>query len=152
MWISTHRLRERVLAHGSLNHFHGSFLQGFPWPIIFLCLVLSPCWVYLRVIPAVRMHLWEGWHHLLWGGTPSLLGPQGAFLCMCSWKGLPDVENKGYVVSLSSVWAGLSSSLPLRVFSSSWSICPQEQILTVQLGAHLPPDSRLLKWQNENGL
>ena len=54
---------------------------------------------------------------------------------MCSWKGLLDVENKGYVVSLSSVWAGLSSSLPLCILSSSWSIYPQ--VTAPQPRAHL---------------
>lgn len=58
---------------------------------------------------------------------------------MVSWKGLLDVENKGYVISLSSVWAGLSSSLPLRILSSSWSICPQAT--AAQTRAHLSPAS-----------
>ena len=31
--------------------------------------------------------LWVDWHHLLWGGTPSLFDPQGAFLHMRSWEG-----------------------------------------------------------------
>ena len=42
---------------GSLNHFHGAFLPSFLWPIILLCLVLSLCLVYLRVLPCVRVHL-----------------------------------------------------------------------------------------------
>ena len=42
---------------GSLKHLHGAFLPGFLWPIILLCLVLSPYLVYLRVLPCVRMHL-----------------------------------------------------------------------------------------------
>ena len=64
---------------------------------------------------------------------------------MVSWKGLLDVENKGYVLSLSSVWAGLSSSLPLRILSSSY-ICPQ--VTGAQPRAHLSHASvaRAGKW------
>ena len=47
-----------------------------------------------------------GWH-------PSLFSPQGTFLCMNSWKDLFDLKNEKYVVSLSFIWAGSSSSLPL---------------------------------------
>ena len=32
--------------------------------------------------------LWEGWHHLLWGDTPSLFNPARAFLCMGGWESL----------------------------------------------------------------
>ena len=31
--------------------------QGSPWPIILICLVLSPYLVYLSVLPCVRVHL-----------------------------------------------------------------------------------------------
>ena len=41
----------------SLNHFYGAFLPVFLWPIIFLCLVLSPYLVYLRVLPFVRAYV-----------------------------------------------------------------------------------------------
>lgn len=68
----------------------GTFLSGFLQPIILTCLVLSPCLVYLRVLPCVHASLsqdgsqwrglWVGWHHLLWGGAPSLFDLQGAFL------------------------------------------------------------------------
>ena len=71
-----------------------------------------------------RRGLWEGWQHLLWGGAPFLFGPWGAFLHMHSWEGLLDLKNEKYVVSLSLIWAGLSSSLFLPL-SLSWSICPQ---------------------------
>ena len=68
--------------------------------------------------------LWEAWYHLLWGCAPSLFDPQGGFLNMCSQGGLLDLKNEKYVVSLSLIWAGLSSSLLLPL-SLSWSICPQ---------------------------
>ena len=51
-------LREREpRPPGSLNHFDGAFFPGFLWPIILLCLVLSPYLVYLRVLPCVHVHL-----------------------------------------------------------------------------------------------
>ena len=54
----THRWAQREsLPCGSLNHFHGAFLPGFLWPIILLCLVLSPYLVYLRILPCVCAHL-----------------------------------------------------------------------------------------------
>ena len=50
-------LRGESRPRGSLNHFYGTFLPGFLWPIILLCLVLSPYLVHLRVLPCVRAHL-----------------------------------------------------------------------------------------------
>ena len=52
------------------------------------------------------------------GGAPSLFDPRGAFLCMRSWEGLLDLENRKYVVSLSFVGAGLSSSFTLEYLST----------------------------------
>ena len=43
---------------------------------------------------------------------------------MCSWKGLLNLKNKNYVISLSFIWTEHSSSLSL-LLSLSWSICPQ---------------------------
>ena len=40
---------------------------------------------------------------------PPFLAPGGAFLHMCSREGLLDLKNEKYVVSLSFIWAGLSS-------------------------------------------
>ena len=34
----------------------GHFFLGFLWPIISLCLVLSLCLVYHRVLPSVHVH------------------------------------------------------------------------------------------------
>ena len=43
MWIDTQVGSEReMIPRGSLNHLYGAFLPGFLWPIILLCLVLSP--------------------------------------------------------------------------------------------------------------
>ena len=38
---------------GCLIHFCGAFLLGFLWPVILICLVLSPYLVYLRILPWV---------------------------------------------------------------------------------------------------
>ena len=52
MWIDI-----RSQSHGSLHHLYGTFLLGFLWPSILLCLVLSSYLVYLRVLPYVHIHL-----------------------------------------------------------------------------------------------
>ena len=58
MWIDTQVGSERELRpHGGLNHLYGAFLPGFLWPIILLCLVLSPYLVSLRVLPCGPVHL-----------------------------------------------------------------------------------------------
>ena len=52
----TGRFRKRVAeSHGSLNYFYEVFLLGFLWPIILVCLVLSSCLVYLRILLCVHM-------------------------------------------------------------------------------------------------
>ena len=56
VWIDTRAGSERESRpHSSLNHFYGAFLPGFLWPIILLCLVLSPYMVYLRVLPCAHL-------------------------------------------------------------------------------------------------
>ena len=58
MWIDTQADSERESRpRGGVNHLHGAFLPGFLWPIILLCLVLSPYLVYLRILPRVRVRL-----------------------------------------------------------------------------------------------
>ena len=44
-------------SSGGLNHLQGTFFPGLLQPIILTCLVLSPCLVYLRVLPCVRASL-----------------------------------------------------------------------------------------------
>ena len=43
--------------HGSLNHLYGTFLLGFLWPIILICLVQSLYLVHLRILPCAHTHL-----------------------------------------------------------------------------------------------
>ena len=51
-------LRERELHPcGNLNHSYRTFLPGFLWRIILICLVQSPYLVQLRILPCVCMHL-----------------------------------------------------------------------------------------------
>ena len=40
-----------------VNHFYGTFLPGFLWSVILICLVLSPYLVYLCILSRVYMHL-----------------------------------------------------------------------------------------------
>lgn len=75
--------------HGSLNHLYAAV---FLLPLVNH--LVSPGseskLVYLMVLPCAYASLsqegfkgeglWVDWHHLLWGGTPSLFDPQGAFL------------------------------------------------------------------------
>ena len=104
----TGRPREKeTRPRGCLIHFCGALLPGSSRPIILLCLVLSPCLVYLRGLPCVHTHLSPGGlqrrglgvgcHHLLQGAALSLLDHQGDFLRMCSQEGLLDVKNEDYV-------------------------------------------------------
>lgn len=48
-------------------------------------MVPSPCWVYLRVLPAV-LCTYRKVDIACYRVAPLLLGPQKTFLCMCSWK------------------------------------------------------------------
>ena len=53
MWIDIQEGSEKELRlRGSLNHLYGTFIWGFLWPIILLCLVLSLYLVYFRVLPS----------------------------------------------------------------------------------------------------
>ena len=51
------RLRERELLSCALTTPTWGISSGFPLPIILICLVLSPCLVYLRILPCVHVHL-----------------------------------------------------------------------------------------------
>ena len=54
----TDGLREHVAElHpcGSLNYFYGAFLSDFLWPIILICLVHSPYFVHLRILPWILL-------------------------------------------------------------------------------------------------
>ena len=54
------RLRGRVpesRPRDSWNYFYGVFLLVFVWPIIVICLVHGPYFIYLRMLPRLPMHL-----------------------------------------------------------------------------------------------
>ena len=60
MWIETRAKSGRVTEaqpRGSLNYFYGPFLLDFLWPIMLVCLVPSPCLIYLRILPCVHESL-----------------------------------------------------------------------------------------------
>lgn len=59
LWTDTQADSERESCpSGSLNHFYGTFFHlGVLWPIILICLVLSPYLVNLRNFPCVCDHL-----------------------------------------------------------------------------------------------
>ena len=97
MWIETRAKSGRVTEshpRGSFNYFYGTFLLDFLWPIILVCLVPSPCLIYLRILPYVhasltqagffRRGLWVAWHWL--ASLP--FDFQGAFLLMCGQEDL----------------------------------------------------------------
>ena len=42
---------------GGLNPLYRAFLLGLFWPIILLCLILSPDLVYLSILPHMHMYL-----------------------------------------------------------------------------------------------
>ena len=148
-------LRERVTNCGSSNLLYGVFLAGFLWPIILLCLALSPYLVYLIWVPPPHARtslsqdgfqhrgLWEGWHHLLWGGVPSLFGPRGAFLHIYSQEvSLTSRKRNMWSVYLLS---GQGSSPPCCCYYLYLGISVhRRETWAAQPGAHLPPASRRL--------
>ena len=101
-WKHGQALRaSRALVVGS--HSCGAFLPGCLWPVILLCLVLSPYLVYLRILSCVCTHLSakmdsskETYRWL----TSLPLDLQGAFLCTHSREGLLDRENEKYTASV----------------------------------------------------
>ena len=95
--------RQRVTeSHpcGNLNSFYGTFLLGFLWPSVLICLVHSSCLVYLRILPCVRMHLLARQfllqrpvgRQVSFDITP-LWPPRSLFVHVWSWRSL-DLENE----------------------------------------------------------
>ena len=138
-------LRESC-PQGSLNHFYGSFILGFLWPVILLCLVLrlsSKFVLRLSQGPPMCVHVslsqdgfqqrgvWVGWHHWLWGDASSVLTTKGLFRGRVVRKVSLTLRIRDM---WSLIWVGLSFSS-----SSSWSICPQGQTLATQPGVQLSP-------------
>ena len=82
------------------------------------------------------------------GWRPFPFELQGAFLHICTWKGLLDLENKAYVVSLSFIWAGLSFS-SLQLLSSSWSICPEGTSSSCSVSGPSISCLRVTEWMRE---
>ena len=54
--VGRHRVAESH-PHDGLNHFYGTFLPGFLWPTILICLVHSLYFVHLGILPCVHMCL-----------------------------------------------------------------------------------------------
>ena len=79
------------------------------------------------------------WHHLLRGGAPSLFDLHGAFLRMCSWRGLLDFKNEEYVVSYLPSGQGPASSIILLLWSFCYYGVSVHRRETVQPGTHLSP-------------
>lgn len=79
--------------------------------------------------------------------------PQGVFLHVCSQGDLLVLRTEKYVVSLSFVHAGFSSSLPLP-WSLPWVSVHKGQIPAAQPGVYLSPASPdlglLMFWNNRN--
>ena len=99
----------------------GHFLLGFLGPIILLCLVLSLCLVYHRVLPSVRLHF------LAKMDSSEEACRQADIFLACKQPLYSSIVNKISLTSrVRNMWslnqAGLGSSS-----SSSWSICPQKQ-------------------------
>ena len=132
MWIETREGSERESRpHGSLNHFNRTFLPGFLWPIILLCLVLSLYLVYVRVLPCVCVDLSakmdsskEAYGQVDITYYEVTLPPFLTFkepFCACVAGKVSLTLRMRDMWSLSLIWAGLSFS-SLLLF---WSICPQ---------------------------
>ena len=50
-------LRGRVCPRGGVSQVYGASVLGFLWPTIFICLVLSPYFKHLRILPCMRANL-----------------------------------------------------------------------------------------------
>ena len=98
MWIDrpVGRFRERVAPSWQFESLLQALFLCFRWPVILLCLNLSSCLVYLRVLPCVSVHPLakvdsneEAYGQLtsLTMGCCPLSDLQGAFLCMYSCGG-----------------------------------------------------------------
>ena len=64
------RADSEAQPRGCLNHSHGAFLLGVPWPVASLCLLLSRYLVCLRVFPCARASFSQDVFHCrgLWVG------------------------------------------------------------------------------------
>ena len=100
--------------HSSLNHLYGAFLPGFLWPIILICLVHTPCLVYLRIFPCVHMPRWILLKRHL--GRASLdmtpLWPPRSLFCTCM------VEEVSWLRE-QKIW-GLCRVQPPLLISPKW--------------------------------
>ena len=106
---------------GSLNYFFGVFLPGFLQLIIFICLVHSPYFVYLRILPYVCTHLSVKLDSTTKASGQTSISQHHSPLtskdrfCVHMWSGRsPDFENKKYIL-----WAGPAAPSPLVLFSGS---------------------------------
>ena len=119
----TGKLRESC-PHGSLNLLYGVFLLDPLWPIILLSLVLSPYVVYLKVLPCAHLHLSArmdsskeayGYVDITYYGvapSPFLILKESFCAYVIQMTSLT-LRIEKYVISLSLILAGPSSSLPL---------------------------------------
>ena len=132
-----------------MNHLHGSFLPGYLWPVILLCLALTLYLVDPRVLPCVCTFArqdghWRKVRHFLWGGTPSVMVMQGAVLYMYVVRNVSDFENEEYVILY------LLSGLGLASPPSCYFGVPVHRGETpaAQPGAHLSPASQLFIYRS----
>ena len=131
MWAQRERVAESHPG-GILNYFNGAFLPRFLWPIVLICLTLSPHLVCLRVL-LLCAHTslsqdgfyWKGlWvvHITYYEMTPSLFLTSKVSFCIrvvreISW---PREWGKWSLLFLSLICAGLSAS---SIIPLLWSFC-----------------------------
>ena len=149
MWIDTWADSEREShPQGDLNHFYGAFFLGFLWPVISICLVLSPYSVPLTIFQCVRMNLCQdGFHQKsLWVNLASFLfWPPKSFLV---WKSrFPWLEGWEICGLLFSSGQGPASSLGCTAIDILEFLSTGNKLKSLSLwvsGGHLPPASKLL--------
>ena len=117
---------------GSLNPFYGAFLSGFRWPIIWLCLVLRPRLVYLRVLLCVCIS-WPSWilvkrpvgalHHWLWCEAPLLTSEKPSCTCIVGKVSL--TSRMRTIWFLISYLGRAQPPLSIVLLFIFWSFCPQ---------------------------
>ena len=135
----THRRTQRRSRLWQFESLIWGISSGFLWPVIFLCLVLSPYLVYLRVLPYGCAHLLakmdfseEGFGQV--DITPFLTSKEA--FCACIAGKVSSTSRMRNMWSLSFIWAGLFSR------SCYFGISVHRgQTPAAQPGAHLSPAS-----------
>ena len=138
MWIDT-QVGSETGSHpcAGFNHFYGTFLPGFCWPIFLSFQVLSPFGTSqgLPVCASISQPRWMPVKSLWQVDTIPLL----TFKKFSSWEDLLDLENEKYVVSCLLSGQGPASSLDCPTIDILEFSIHRKQTLMGQVGVPYLP-------------